>query len=149
MFSMVKHRAERPDPETILRSQGLKVTGARIAILKVLASTRIPLDPKAIREKAEIDTMDRVTVYRTLAIFAAKNIVRRVDLRKTAATYELADDHHHHIFCVKCGSIEDFAVCDVDKIAHQVLSRSSKFKTIYQHSLELFGLCNSCVRKSA
>ena len=60
-------------------------------------------------------------------------------------------DHHHHIFCRKCGSITDIELnpelelnleTEVKKIENEYSL------SIDSHSLELFGSCNSCTMKS-
>ena len=89
--------------------------------------------------------MDLVTVYRTLASFEKAGIVKRVDLRADAVLYELNDEHHHHIVCTNCGTVEDFELCDMEALTKKIAQKSKHFKTIQEHTLELFGICTQCV----
>jgi Fur family ferric uptake transcriptional regulator len=71
--------------------------------------------------------------------------LKRVDLRKGSAYYELnSAHHHHHVVCTACGEIEGFELCGVEKLSKEVLAKSKKFKSVSAHSLELFGVCESC-----
>jgi Fur family ferric uptake transcriptional regulator len=89
--------------------------------------------------------IDEATVYRTLASFEKMGIIRQVNLRREAVYFELNIDHHHHIVCVKCGDIEDFKESsEIEKILGRIVEKSSRFKIIKEHSLELFGLCKTC-----
>ncbi len=127
-----------------LREAGLKATPARILIFELLCRNNMPVDAESIRRLARED-VDMVTIYRTLASFEKAGIAKKVDIRKDSVHYELASHHHHHIVCRECGEIEDFEACNADTLSRSVLSRSSKFKAVLEHSFELFGVCNSCV----
>ena len=136
------------ETQTILQQANLKATAPRLAILKVLAGNHLPINAEHIYQKVKRLNINETTVYRTLASFEEKGIVKRVDLRKESVYYELASGHHHHhIVCTDCGKVEDFESCSVDKISDKVLSQSSKFSLIKEHSLELFGVCNVCIKK--
>ena len=126
----------------------LKYTAPRLAVVTLLGDKHEPLSVQNIYDSlASKNNIDLVTIYRTLASFEKAGLVKRVDLRKDAILYELANDHHHHLVCTNCGTTEDFVVCDVEEITKKVLVKSSKFNAIQQHSLELFGICKDCVKR--
>lgn len=127
-----------------LNEVGLKNTPARKLILEVFSSDCKPINADFIYGKLKVKKINRVTIYRTLASLEHAGIIKKVDLRKDSACYELEEGHHHHIVCSDCGKTEGFEMCDLDIISKEVLKQSSQFKTINQHSLELFGLCKSC-----
>ena len=136
----------RIDFKNILKINGFKSTPSRISILELFSSDCKPVNAEDIFRKVNKIT-DQVTVYRTLNSFEEKGILRRVDLRKGSAYYELnTKHHHHHIVCKKCGLIEIFDGCEIDKISKKILSKSLKFKNITEHSFELFGLCKTCTK---
>ena len=87
---------------------------------------------------------DLVTVYRTVESFEKSGIVKSIDLRKGVVLYELAEKHHHHIVCTKCGIVEDVDTCGVDTLVTNIVSRAKKFDFVQDHSFELFSICNSC-----
>lgn len=137
----------------MLKGAGLKVTPARKQILEIFSDDCKPVNAEYIYEKIKSATgkagakINQVTVYRTLASLEEKGILKRVDLHKDSVYYELADHHHHHIICTACGLIEGFGACNIESLSKKALGSSSKFSTVNDHSIELFGVCRSCVRK--
>jgi Fur family ferric uptake transcriptional regulator len=132
----------------ILHKANLKATTPRLTVLKVFAGTHLPINADHIYQKVKRLGINEATVYRTLTSFEEAGIVKRVDLRKDSLYYELASGHHHHhIVCTDCGTIEDFEACQIGKVSDKVLAQSSKFSVIKEHSLELFGTCNVCIKK--
>lgn len=132
-----------------LKSAKLKVTPARVLILEILGKSDKPLSVEMIGREIKNNTVNQVTIYRTIESLVRVGVIGRVDLRKDAVFYEFLDEHHHHIVCSKCGVLEDFDFCKIDDLSHKILTKSKKFKTILDHSFELFGICNSCARKNA
>ena len=134
------------DIKEILQTAGLKSTAPRIAILETILKTKKPMSALDMHGALCKKGIDLVTIYRTLASFEKAEIVKRLDLRKDAVFYELNGKHHHHIVCTNCGDMEDFETCDMENLSKKIAGRAKKFKTVSQHSLELFGLCNACVK---
>ncbi len=134
--------------EDLLRAKGLKVTPARLAILNTFQVARKPLSAEGvfqvISRHKKYAGINEATVYRTLLSFTKAGILRRIDLRKDSVYFELCHEHHHHITCVSCGAMEDFANGLVEKALHGVIRNSSSFTKIQDHSLELFGFCKKC-----
>lgn len=132
----------------LLKSSGYKATSARLAILDVFSKSRKPINAESVYKKLTSKKLDQATVYRTIISFEKSGILRRVDLRKDSVHYELADKHHHHIVCTSCDDLEDFENKEIEKaiekIWERIVGKSSKFKNINKHSLELFGLCVKC-----
>jgi Fur family ferric uptake transcriptional regulator len=128
-----------------LKNADLKVTQARIGVLELLHSTSTPSDVQDILDylrKQDISA-DQATVYRILKVFVENDLVRQVEFNEGKVRYELASlPHHHHVVCVKCGSVRDIEECDVDEIAAKA-SKKLSFK-IQSHNLEFFGLCRNC-----
>ena len=144
----MKSENQKINNQKMLRDAKLKCTIPRLAVIALLAEKHTPISVQAIHDALmKKDSIDLVTVYRTLASFEKAGLVKRVDLRKDTILYELANDHHHHLVCTNCGTTEDFVVCDVEDITKKVLNKSSKFSTIQQHSLELFGICKVCAKR--
>ena len=130
--------------EKVLRDHALKCTPARLLVLAIFESSHTPLTVQALHTLMRKSTIDLVTLYRTLESFEKAGIIRRVDLRQDAISYELAKEHHHHIVCTKCGVIEDVPSCDVATLIKNIARSSSKFKHIQEHTFELFGVCTNC-----
>ncbi len=130
-----------------LRSKGLKVTPTRIAILTLFSEECKLIDVEYVMNARNIKNIDRVTTYRTLTSFEKAGIIKRADLRKDSVQYELAENHHHHIVCTRCGTLEHFENSEVEGLSKIILRTSYKFKKIQEHVFELYGTCNSCNSK--
>jgi Fe2+ or Zn2+ uptake regulation protein len=132
----------------LLREKGYKATRARVAILEILANSKKPLTAENIyaelkRNKKNKD-INEATVYRALSLFEKGKVLTKIDFKKESAFFELSQDHHHHITCHKCNTVEDFESKAMEKVLGGIARHSSEFSSIEEHSLELFGLCKNC-----
>lgn len=132
----------------LLRGVDLKTTNARLAVLKYMTNTSLPLDADSIHENIEskhVGRVDRVTVYRILDNFYKKGLVNRLQFQEGKFRYELSDRReHHHLICEKCGSIEDVPDCNIKELEKEI--QTKKQFLVKRHSLEFFGLCPVCQR---
>ena len=120
-----------------IRGRGYKATPQRLAVLAAIAAGRHQ-DLEEIRSRCP--EVGMVTVYRTLDLFSWLGLVRRLDLGN-GPRYELAEDHHHHFTCERCGSVTEFERCPVDL---QSLLRVDGGFEVRAHSLEVYGTCSGC-----
>ncbi len=134
--------------QSILKTCGVKVTKQRIALLEIFTGECEPISAEDIfatlKKRVKIDL---ATVYRNLLTLEKNGVLKRVDLRTGSQLYELAGHHHHHVVCTHCGITEHFDICIADSVTKKVLESSKRFKSITDHALELFGVCNKCVKK--
>jgi Fur family ferric uptake transcriptional regulator len=134
----------KQDHKKILSAHALKATRARLAILDLMNQEKKPLGSGEIYQSVR-RIADQATVYRVLKSFLEEGILREVNLRHDHVDYELADlPDHHHLVCVRCGLVEDFAECNADKLAKSILKKSKSFRSIQEHTMEFFGLCRTC-----
>ena len=129
----------------LLKEKGLKNTPTRRAILEVFSADCKPINAEYIHEKLKKSGINLVTIYRTLESFEKAGILKRLSLNKSSAYYEIAANHHHHLICTDCGTIEGFKECDIGDVSRKAL-KDSKFQTVSGHSLELFGKCKKCAK---
>jgi Fur family peroxide stress response transcriptional regulator len=129
----------------VIKEKDLKITPARLAIFETLFKIKHPETAQEIYKK--LKNIDLVTLYRTLDSFEKRGLVRKVDLHKDAVYYEFNTEHHHHIVCTKCGTVEDFKLCNINLLTKKIIKNALNFKVINEHCLELFGICNACVNK--
>ena len=128
----------------ILKAKALKNTPTRKAILEVFPLDCKPINAEYIFSKLRKRNINIVTIYRNLDVFEQTGIVKRLNLDKGSAYYELMNDHHHHhIVCTDCGTTEEFEAHDIEHAINKI-SKSSLFNTINTHSFELFGICKKC-----
>lgn len=132
----------------LLREKGQKATPARVSILDIFSKKKEHLNAlmvyKELLKRHKTKDINEVTVYRTLASLEEAGILRRVDLRKESVYFELQDEHHHHIVCTNCNSIEEFENEKIEEALKKIVTKSSRFRSIKEHSLQLFGLCVNC-----
>lgn len=129
--------------ETI-REKGLRITPARVAVLRVLENSGQPLDIANIYNqisKQHVDA-DQATVYRIIENFMQKDLVTRLQFNEKKFFYEAKKAEHHHAICTKCGKIEDVSVCNIPRLEREI-ERTKGFK-VSMHSLEFFGTCVNC-----
>jgi len=97
-------------PEERLKTCDLHLTAFRMEILRLLNKTNKPLTPKEIGEQITI-SHDRVTLYRTLKLFAEKGLLHRILVSDQLVTYRLADEKksqqpdHMHFHCIRCDTV--------------------------------------------
>lgn len=151
--------ASRPDGRTnnsasveraldMLRAHGHRITGARHAVIEVLA--HLAGHPSAEQLAEEIrtryPTVHRATVYRTLETLADLGVVREVQVGGRARAYHLADagpEHEHlHASCRECGRIIDLPSDLLDPVARR-LAREWEFD-LDPPRLALAGICRAC-----
>jgi Fe2+ or Zn2+ uptake regulation protein len=130
----------------LLRSNNLKATPRRMYLLSLLEKAKIPLSAHELKAMWKQGETNVVTLYRALEALAVSGIVRRVDVQHGHTDYELvvSGEHHHHLVCTGCGTIEDVEGCPAKSIEKRALKDSSKFSSLQEHSLEFFGTCNKC-----
>jgi Fur family ferric uptake transcriptional regulator len=130
---------EKPDFKAQLKDAGFKATPRRIELLELLWKEKEPLAVGMLAAKLKGE-MNEVTLYRALEVFADAGLIRRVDLGHGHGHYEMEKKHHHHVVCTDCGTIEDVTVCPLPALEKS----SRRFKSIYSHNVEFFGLCKEC-----
>jgi Fe2+ or Zn2+ uptake regulation protein len=131
-----------------LRADGQRYTTGRRALVTILDEATRPL---TIAELLDLDrSLAQSSAYRNLAVLERSGVVHRLVTTDEFARFELAEDlteHHHHLICSSCGSMEDFTVSpqletSLEK-AFVKASESAGFTTQY-HRLDLVGLCPTC-----
>lgn len=130
--------------EDALRSAGLRVTSQRLAILAALqrradAITAQDLYQDVRRTKS---APGLATVYRTLTALAEAGQVDTF-ARDGEAAYRLCSaEHHHHLVCESCGSVQEVEADVIESWIKQVARR--KGFRVTSHTADVFGVCADC-----
>jgi Fur family ferric uptake transcriptional regulator len=126
--------------EAMCVEQGLKMTGQRRLIARILSEAEDHPDVEELHRRA-LERDKRVsiaTVYRTVRLLEERGILERRDFGGGRARYDLADrGHHHHLIDVETGHVIEFA----DEV-HEALAAAIARRLGYDlvgHKLELFG----------
>ncbi|NLU66127.1 Fur family transcriptional regulator [Streptomyces sp. HNM0574] len=94
-----------------LRDVGLRVTGPRLEVLKVLSSGE-HLDVEAITgaARARLGTLTSQAVYDMVRHFLDTGLVTKFDRPGWPAVFEIAGKPHQHALCVNCGRVANISV---------------------------------------
>lgn len=133
-------------------------TAPREAVLDLLSRTNEHLSVKEIYTALH-DKDPRIgltTIYRTLDLLNSLGYIHKIVMNDGQARFEFRSDkvidHHHHLICTRCDRIIDYSEfekeeLDLIKKTEARLSRKYKFQ-IFDHSIEFFGLCDECRKKT-
>ena len=88
-------------------------------------------------------TSDLSSVFRAVTRLETEGQVVRVPIDDRRSHYEIARDHHEHLVCELCGSIEPVACSAVDSLVEQV--RATSGFAVTGHSVVLTGTCARCL----
>ncbi|MFB9832059.1 Fur family transcriptional regulator [Actinoallomurus acaciae] len=105
----VKDTEHPHDSAGELRSAGLRVTAARLAILNtVRAGDHLDVDAVTSRVRERLGHVSFQAVYEALHAFTATGLVRRIEPAGSPARFECrVGDNHHHLVCRECGRVSD------------------------------------------
>lgn len=126
--------------ETLLQ-HGYKQTPPREKVIKAITRFNGLFSTNDIIKKTT--TVDRVSVYRTIELLSALDIIHPVTLRDGEQVYELHADkkHAHHVVCHDCNKTTKIA-CSIPNIVLK------GFHHIH-HTLVLSGLCSRCAKRAS
>jgi len=118
---------------------GLKMTGQRKAILKVLDSSEDHPSVEAVYERARKidDSISIATVYRTLSLLDELDLVIRHEFQEGYSRYELNWDHHHHLIDLETGKVIEFQNDALEKLKIKIAADLGY--DLVDHRLELYG----------
>lgn len=130
-----------------LKAAGLKITIPRLKVLQILEHSpnhHLSAEDvyKALLEMGE--DVGLATVYRVLTQFETAGLVSRHNFEGGHSVFELSQgEHHDHLVCVKCGSVEEF-VDEVIEQRQKIIAERANFK-MTDHALNIYGVCPKCV----
>lgn len=94
----------------MLRGASLRVTGARVAVLRAVHDhSHADTDSisRAVREDLGV-VVSLQAVYDVLRTLTDAGLVRRIQPAGSVARYEArVGDNHHHVVCRSCGAVAD------------------------------------------
>lgn len=133
----------------IWRDRGVRITKLRQAMVEVLTKTMRPVSVAQIIEtlgKKRV-TANKTSIYRELQFLQEQDLVRAVHISPKEISYEWDGEHHHHLVCRNCETVEELELGEKLETAidafEKKLSGRLKFAGI-SHTLEFFGLCRKC-----
>ena len=134
-----------------LVSRGVRMTHQRRLLVEIIQGADRHLDATQLweRARAQDPTLNKVTVYRTLAMLKKHGLVDELDLMHMEGEkhfYEARTTRDHmHLACLKCGRIQEFESSLFEKLKGQI-ERERRFR-IQVVRVEAGGLCDKCQEK--
>ncbi len=127
------------DIEKLCAARGLKMTGQRRVIARVLTESDDHPDVEQLhRRAAAIDAgISIATVYRTVRLFEEANILERHEFRDGRARYEQVGDHNDHLIDVETGGVIEFHNNDIEVLKERIAAELGF--DLVDHRLELYG----------
>ncbi len=130
-----------------LRSEGLRITPQRLAILRLLAASEGHPSIENIHERLKVDfpTMSIATIYKTVNLLKELNEVLELGFPEGVNRYDGSKPYPHpHVICLKCKKIMDSALNSLQPLM-EAAGKETGF-LILSHRLDFFGLCPECQR---
>ncbi len=146
VWAMAEHRTRQPGLAGALRAAGLRLTGARRAVIGVLEEQRAEhLSAEDIHRlaKAAGRRLDLASVYRTMNVLAELGLVHRADLAHSHAHFEIDHGEEAHLICTRCG--ETIEAADQQDVAAALarLAEAQGF-ALGRFRVEVEGTCERC-----
>lgn len=139
LHAAVARRLERHDH---------RYTRRRRHLVETLARAARPVTLPQIASHS--DELPQSSAYRNLEVLERCGVVSRIAGTADHAHFELAEplvEHHHHLVCVACGSLEDVHLDqELETLVDAELAQAAAAAgfTPTHHSLDLHGFCQDC-----
>lgn len=127
--------------EQLCIERGLKMTGQRRVIARVLSESEDHPDVESVYKRAtSIDSgISIATVYRTVRLFEESGILDRHDFGDGRARYEESRaEHHDHLIDVRSGKVLEFHDSEIEELQRKIAGRLGY--RLVDHRLELYGV---------
>ena len=140
-------------PEEILNARGIRPTPVRILVLRALQQKDCAVSLMSL--EAEMQTVDRSSIFRTLNLFLEEHIVHQVEDGSGQTKFALCEEHcqcgeehehqlsdfHVHFYCEQCQR----TLCLHDVAVPEVIL--PKGFTLNAANFVLKGVCAECKNK--
>ena len=141
--------ATRSDQRRQIAYRGLalparaRLTPQRRAVLDAIEAssgrfTAVELFQRARRSSPRLGL---ATTYRTLELLRRTGSLHALSGEGRPAYVRCSPEHHHHLVCLSCGSVEDTDLCATP--SQRSLTRQHGFRA-ESHELEIYGTCRDC-----
>jgi len=84
----------------------------------------------------------RSTIYRELRFLIANRIIIKNTI-KGIDYFEIPQNYHYHLICLKCGKISQVRINNFLKNLEKQIAKQNNFNIIY-HSFNIYGYCHQC-----
>lgn len=125
--------------EALCTKAGLKMTGQRKVILKILTESEDHPSVESVYERAkeQDSSISMATVYRTLNLLDELDLVVRHEFKENFSRYEVNMEHHHHLIDLETGKVVEFQNDELEKLKEKIATDLGY--DLVDHRLELYG----------
>lgn len=116
--------------ERLIKDKNIKLTAARVALLKVLEKAGRPLCYEEIKDGL---SMDKATFYRNISKFEEEGILNAFESNDKKRYFEIKHKPHAHFVCVACNSVECLKNVEIKLPDHEITT------------IIINGKCSSCL----
>ncbi len=121
--------------EDIVKNKNIKLTTARVSLLKIFKEAKRPLSYEDI--KADI-SMDKATFYRNITKFEQESVLNSFESNDKKRYFELKATPHAHFVCIKCNAVECIKNFDC------VNNFAQKLEGYEINNIIINGICKKC-----
>ena len=136
-----KRQTSNRDIEALCAAKGMRMTGQRRTIARVLAESEDHPDVEELyRRCSQVDQQISIsTVYRTVKLFEDAGIIERHDFRDGRARYEQSPDtHHDHLINLRTGEVVEFRNEEIERLQTEIVRKLGYL--LVDHRLELYAV---------
>jgi|SRR6266516_1169228 len=128
----------------LLRSQGIRMTPQRIAIVEQIMTMPGYVVPLRVIEQvqARIPGVSASTVYRTLERLEELGVLAHVHLEHGVGYHHVTGARHAHLTCTACGKEQEVSQTLLRRL-EQSVQREHGFRPDFSHH-PISGLCATC-----
>ena len=121
-----------------------RLTPQRRAVLDAIETWPGPFTALDLFQQARRSSprLGLATTYRTLELLRRTGSLHALSVEGRPAYVRCSPEHHHHLVCVTCGSVEDTELCASP--SQRELTRRHGFRA-ESHELEIYGTCRRCL----
>ena len=130
----------------LLVDNDIPITRPRIVLLEILLQHKGPLRIEDVIKLSE-GKLALSSLYRIINFLKSSNLISEFQTPDNTKVIELSylkDNHHHHVFCQTCGSVEDFELNEMTEISLQKeIKNGKKWSKIWRQDIFLLFLKKS------
>ena len=138
------HEAELQALATYLEKNHLKQTRQREVILQTFLDENRHVTSEDLYQavRKEHANIGYTTVYRTMKLLVEAGLATERHFDDGITRYEIEQEHHDHLVCIKCGKIQEFECESIERTQNEIADEHG-FE-ILRHRHELYGHCAEC-----